>query len=159
MKSVFGFTQALIKAIPVHDLAVISLYVYLFSVCVVPFIRRQLATHDTERPSREATRSQLYLEQAKLRRKPRHILIYIYKAEKPSVCLSICLSTFHSGCSANSRTTLCIEVVFAPHEALITYLCQEYQQTLLTAVVCRLQHREYERVDKNQLEIFVKTTL
>jgi len=28
--------------------------------------------------------------------------IYIYKAEKPSVCLSVCLSTFQSGRSANS---------------------------------------------------------
>jgi len=33
--------------------------------------------------------------------------------------LSVCLSTFHSGRSAISRTTLRIEAVFAPHEVLI----------------------------------------
>jgi len=69
----------------------------------------------------------------------------IYKAKKPSVCLS----TFHSGRLANSRTTLRIEAVFAPHEVLIIYHCQEYQQTLLTAVVCCLQRQEYKGVDKN----------
>ena len=47
------------------------------------------------------------------------ITIYIYKAEKLSICLSVCLSTFHSCRSANSRPTLRIEAVFAPHEALI----------------------------------------
>ena len=87
--------------------------------------------------------------------------IYIKQKSRPSVHLSVCLglSTFHSGRSANSRTTLRIEAGFAPHKALIIYLCQEYQQTLLTAVVCRLQRQEYEGVDKNQLEIFVKNRI
>jgi len=81
----------------------------------------------------------------------------ICKIEKPSVCLFTC--TFHLDCSANLQTTSHIKAVFAPHEVLIINLCQEYQETLLTAVVCHLQCQEYEGVDKNQLEIFVKTAL
>ena len=42
--------------------------------------------------------------------------IYIYKAEKPSVCLS----SFHSYQSAISRTTSCIKAFFVPNEALVS---------------------------------------
>ena len=71
--------------------------------------------------------------------------------------LSVCLSTFQSGHSAISRTTLCIEAVFAPHEVLIIQLCQEYQETLQTAIVSCLRRQEYKGVDETSWKYLLKT--
>ena len=63
--------------------------------------------------------------------------------------LSVCLSTFHLGHSTNLETTPRIKGVLVPLKALIIYFCLEYQEILLTAVICHLQQQEYEEVDKS----------